>query len=1578
MATLAQQLWNQLGAPLDIVEKGKYAPDKQLAWKFKILPKNFASSNDQSFWQKTVKKDLVEFFSQGLQCDHECQPDDNFRCKFCGKILKWIVYGPNKIMKPYHIYYYDFNYIIMEKKENDDIVTFNFTEINTIQAQREFALYIICRQPGMGFADYLAIRSMQVPKTIADYKFTGDKFHKKFEFYGDFESANLKTMFIDQQAQKCKILLKSDSNSFGFAQWFYFGVKFWGSEPHKVTFSIANQKKTHSQFSKGMKFYVGYLDPEKGLTWQQYSQDIIYTQSEFRRKKKEDEPFEGPLSLFFNKLEFDFTFQTSGERVLFSYYKPYTFTDLIEFIEKTEQSLKEKENVVEDFSAKSRTTFITTENTYYKKEIIGGSRLGLSLFMIEITCPKKFKPSIPYDKRKVVLILGRQHPFETPSSLVCQGFINFLISDNPVASQLKSMFIFKICPMVNPDGVVIGNSRTNLSGADLNRSWENPTQNAHPEVYFLKQYISKMRDKKKDIFMFIDLHATATKANSFLVGCEQAHGLSSNYNWISNRLITKLMQETMCHFREKNCKFNLKQKNQCTARVILWKEFKAKYSFNLEFSMNGYRLNEFFMSQQFRKEERDRLKVLLENGKIDYDEYAELVDQIKPPSQVSVSEPNTSRSHQSQINEEQIQKNSQTSRSLIRQISQGQINNATSPSLQNRNLNNYNNPNNPVLKKVPITKFQIEDYEQIAVDFCHNLLKFTLMTSMMQVEIEQSGQKDLDISKVKKENEIKDQISQGGSQEQIRQAEGTNSFSQKVGEIYQNSPKSRKSFTKKNEGKSPTTNKQSPLKRLNSIGPNKLQKQNSITVKENELPQNDLDQNNNEIKKTPKKKFGGKSNFFKKIQKKILLANSNQDESEEGDSINSSSQMNLDNSGTQEQSKYGFKLNLEEIQNKKSFENSFEEDKLFVNSPIQKSSGATKLQKQSSFAIQTQDSKMNTTNQNVKVENKKSGSIFMEKEIIGSKQKQFSAKLQNLTNPPPLNLQAFEIQSPLSNQSSINYKSNSMSPGSGSPQNGYLQKISNIGNAKLSLSNSGQSFKQSKNYKFKSKSKLTYFVKFIIGQSLNIKNLFPDMRSYDWEDYFSFQEIESQLGEKGVEFKLIQMMNQNMEPILEYDTDSNPEDDLIDSFQHLDYLNDKDDEDTERQNIIKDINSKFGEKFKGKLKGQKIDDLQGILDGSHEVDENGKLKKKEIKQQKINELNGENSNIWLSNLKKNRSRQDSNSSRGSSKNNANQDYEDSPNRSNSNWAKKSDYSLKRQSPKHSNDIQNQQNGKTQSYNSRLLLPKVELLKLKNPFLPSSHQVNQFYNSKNITKVLQEERDQLQTLKKIKKKKTDLMMLTTYSSQGYQKDKKIQIDPSLCMAGATFFCPSKTIQQKQEIEQNNSRSQTLIQSSHKFLRSQQNSFKDSANSTAYNAHSKSSSIIQYSKNNPLNRKESDLLYSSDYLLENTQIYRDNSHYNNDFVKEESKVSFKIKNSQFGSLILPVDNYKIPQIKEQKQTKTLVVYQSRLNKDPYQISSVCRNASLQKLNANLQYQSNSIIKDESKKTVVSFYRKANKES
>ena len=73
------------------------------------------------------------------------------------------------------------------------------------------------------------------------------------------------------------------------------------------------------------------------------------------------------------------------------------------------------------------------------------------------------------------MITARVHPGESNASFIVEGILQFLVSDDEDAKYLRNNFVFKIIPMLNPDGVIIGNNRTSLSGYDLNRQWIAPS-----------------------------------------------------------------------------------------------------------------------------------------------------------------------------------------------------------------------------------------------------------------------------------------------------------------------------------------------------------------------------------------------------------------------------------------------------------------------------------------------------------------------------------------------------------------------------------------------------------------------------------------------------------------------------------------------------------------------------------------------------------------------------------------------------------------------------------------------------------------------------------------------------------------------------------------------------------------------------------------------------------------------------------------------------------------------------------------------------------------------------------------------
>ena len=67
------------------------------------------------------------------------------------------------------------------------------------------------------------------------------------------------------------------------------------------------------------------------------------------------------------------------------------------------------------------------------------------------------------------MVSARIHPGESNASHILKGFINFILSDN--AKLLRDKIIFNIIPMLNPDGVILGNYRTGLTGIDFNRQF---------------------------------------------------------------------------------------------------------------------------------------------------------------------------------------------------------------------------------------------------------------------------------------------------------------------------------------------------------------------------------------------------------------------------------------------------------------------------------------------------------------------------------------------------------------------------------------------------------------------------------------------------------------------------------------------------------------------------------------------------------------------------------------------------------------------------------------------------------------------------------------------------------------------------------------------------------------------------------------------------------------------------------------------------------------------------------------------------------------------------------------------------
>ena len=103
------------------------------------------------------------------------------------------------------------------------------------------------------------------------------------------------------------------------------------------------------------------------------------------------------------------------------------------------------------------------------------------------------------------------HPGETVGSWMMRGVLNFLTDpDNVEAKLLREKFVFKIIPMLNPDGVINGNYRCSLAGCDLNRRWKAPNKHLHPTIYQTKKLIKDLHNER-GLLVYCDLHGHSRK-----------------------------------------------------------------------------------------------------------------------------------------------------------------------------------------------------------------------------------------------------------------------------------------------------------------------------------------------------------------------------------------------------------------------------------------------------------------------------------------------------------------------------------------------------------------------------------------------------------------------------------------------------------------------------------------------------------------------------------------------------------------------------------------------------------------------------------------------------------------------------------------------------------------------------------------------------------------------------------------------------------------------------------------------------------------------------------------------------------
>ena len=321
-------------------------------------------------------------------------------------------------------------------------------------------------------------------------------------------------------------------------------------------FNIVNLCKPDSMYNRGMQPVVySCQDAENcGQGWRRHGYDVSYYPNQYSRVDSRGSHF---------TLTFKVRFCNPGDVYMVAHSVPYTWSDNLRHI----KHISEKKGVAGDI---------------LRRSILCHTLSGRECDLLTITDFRSDDSEIR--GRRAVVITGRVHPGETPASWIVKGLLDFLTGPSQGARTLRTMFIFKVIPMLNPDGVFYGNNRCSLAGVDLNRQWQLPSPHRHPTINHAKSLIRQMQ-ASRDVALYVDVHAHSRKNNVFMYGCEE-----KNRPKPSIRLIPTLVSKSpfgCTMFDVDDCIYHVGKGKETTARVVVSRELQVKCSYTVEATYCG-------------------------------------------------------------------------------------------------------------------------------------------------------------------------------------------------------------------------------------------------------------------------------------------------------------------------------------------------------------------------------------------------------------------------------------------------------------------------------------------------------------------------------------------------------------------------------------------------------------------------------------------------------------------------------------------------------------------------------------------------------------------------------------------------------------------------------------------------------------------------------------------------------------------------------------------------------------------------------------------------------------------------------
>ncbi|XP_014584944.2 cytosolic carboxypeptidase 2 isoform X3 [Equus caballus] len=353
-------------------------------------------------------------------------------------------------------------------------------------------------------------------------------------FESRFESGNLqKAVRVD--TYEYELTLRTDLYTNKYTQWFYFRVQNTRKDA-TYRFTIVNLLKPKSLYTLGMKpLMYSQLDADThNIGWRREGSEIKYCKSST-----------GDGQQPFYCLTWTIQFPHDQDTCFFAHFYPYTYTDLQCYL------LSVANNPVQAQFCKLRT--------------LCRSLAGNVVYLLTITNPSRTPQEAA--AKKAVVLSARVHPGESNGSWIMKGFLDFILSDSPDAQLLRNIFVFKVVPMLNPDGVIVGNSRCSLAGRDLNRHYKTILKDSFPCIWYTRNMIKRLLEER-EVLLYCDFHGHSRKNNIFLYGCNN----NDRKYWLHERVFPLMLSKNAPDkFSFHSCNFKVQRCKEGTGRVVMWR-----------------------------------------------------------------------------------------------------------------------------------------------------------------------------------------------------------------------------------------------------------------------------------------------------------------------------------------------------------------------------------------------------------------------------------------------------------------------------------------------------------------------------------------------------------------------------------------------------------------------------------------------------------------------------------------------------------------------------------------------------------------------------------------------------------------------------------------------------------------------------------------------------------------------------------------------------------------------------------------------------------------------------------------------